>query len=208
MTADRRLRIGGWAALLVAIVAPLRIVALWTAVGSTGTAGAGDPWATQPYLIVDLVRIVGVLVAIVGLDGLFGSFEPSSARMLLVVGGVGAGLGLAADVTTAAGLRPSVLETVLVLAGDVLIAAWFIGGGLVLVRAGRQWARVGWTACLGGIGQVLAAGSAAVGFGGPVGVTGTSLIDWFLLIGLFVVIYLVRVWRFVVGGRMPGPGLV
>ncbi len=208
MTADRRLRIGGWAALLVAVVAPLRIVALWIAAGAAGPDGAADPWATQPYLFVDVLRIVAVLVAIVGLDGLFRSFEPPAARTLLIVGAIGAGLGLAADVAVVAGLRPSILETVLALAADVLIANWFIGGGLVLIRAGRQWARIGWTACIGGIGLILAALSAAVGFGGPVGVTGTSLIDWFLLIGLFVVIYLVRVWRFVIGGRMPGPGLV
>ena len=208
MTADRRLRIGGWAALLVAIVAPLRIVALWIAAGAAGTTIVADPWATQPYLLVDFVRMLAVFVAIVGLDGLFRSFEPPAARTLLIVGGIGAGFGLAADVAIAAGLRPSILETLLALAGEILIANWFIGGGLVLIRAGRQWARIGWTACLGGIGLILTALSAAVGFGGEVGVTGTSLIDWFLLIGLFVVIYLVRVWRFVVGGRMPGPGAV
>ena len=29
-----------------------------------------------------------------------------------------------------------------------------------------------------------------------------------LLIGLFVVVYLVRVWSYVVRGRLPGPGIL
>jgi hypothetical protein len=94
------------------------------------------------------------------------------------------------------------------LPGDLLIGSWFLGGGLILLRSGRQLARIGWTAALGGAGLVLVALSVAVGFGGTPGVTGTALIDWFMLLGLFIVIYLVRIWRYVVGGRLPGPGIV
>ena len=43
---------------------------------------------------------------------------------------------------------------------------------------------------------------------GQAGVTGTALIDWLMLMGLVVVIYLVRVWSCVVPGRLPGPGVV
>jgi hypothetical protein len=75
------------------------------------------------------------------------------------------------------------------------------------MTAGRQLARVGWAAGLGGLGSILAAVAIAVPFGGPVG-TGTSWLDWFLLAGLFVVVYLVRVWAYVVLGRLPGPGIV
>jgi hypothetical protein len=208
VTADRRLRIGGWAALLVAVLAPLQMVALWLDVSAFDLLTAPDPWSSQPYLALDVVRAVAVLVAAVGLDGLFRSLDPSAARTVLRLGVAGTILGLVADTTLIGGLRLGAAESLVALPGDLLIAAWFLGGGLILLRSGGQLARIGWTAALGGAGLVLVAISVAVRFGGTPGVTGTALIDWFMLLGLFVVIYLVRIWRYVVGGRMPGPGIV
>jgi hypothetical protein len=202
VTADRRLRIGGWAALVLAIAAPLRIAALWTA------STAADPWTSQPYLAVEAVRVVAALVAVIGLDGLFRDRDAVAARRVLAVGALGAGLSILVDGAILLGARLGGAQTLLVLAGDVLIAAWFIGACMILLGAGGVWVRIGWTAGLGGIGQILAAVAASVGFGGPMGVTGTSLIDWFLLSGLFVVVFLVRIWRYVVGGRLPGPGVL
>jgi hypothetical protein len=192
VTADRRLRTGGWAALLAALASPLRVVALWFAAGSSTSFASPDPWSSPLFLWVDLARVAALLVAIGGLDAFFRRFEAATAPRLLALGGVGAGLALVADAAVLAGLPRGGLAIILGLVGEILIAAWFLGGGLVLLRAGRQWARIGWTACLGG----------------GVGVTGTALIDWFLLLGLFVIVYLVRVWRYVVGGRLPGPGIL
>jgi len=209
VTADRRLRVGGWAALLVAILAPLQIVAIWLDVASFTVMTSPDPWSSQPFLTLDVVRLTAVLIGVVGLDRLFASHDPRMARRLLLLGVGGALVGLAVDGwTIASAARLGGVQGVGELAGDVLVAGWFLGGGLILLGAGRQLARVGWTAILGGAGQILTAISAAVGFGGTPGITGTALIDWFLLIGLFVVIYLVRIWSFVVRGRLPGPGVV
>jgi hypothetical protein len=209
VTADRRLRVGGWAALLVAILAPLQIVAIWLDVSSFTVVTSPDPWSSQPFLTLDVLRLIAVLVGVLGLDRLFAAHDAGMARRLLVLGVSGAVLGLAVDVwIVASAARIGGLQGIGELVGDLLIAGWFVGGGLILLGAGRQLARVGWTAILGGAGQILTALSAAVGFGGTPGITGTALIDWFLLIGLFVVIYLVRIWSFVVRGRLPGPGVV
>lgn len=205
MTADRRLRVGGWAALVVAIVAPLQVIAI---VIRADADTVTDPWTSPSSLFFDVLRLGGLLIAVIGLDRLFRSNDPVLGRRVLAIGTSGAALGLAVTawiiaVGDRAGGAPWIE-----LVGDLLVACWFIGGGLVLLGSGRQLARIGWTALIGGAGQGLTALSVAATFGGTPGVTGTALIDWFLLMGLFVVIYLVRVWSYVVRGRLPGPGVV
>ena len=202
MTSDRRLRIGGWAALLVALFVPLQFVLLF--LGSRDP----NPFSTTPYLVVETARIVAAFVAVVGLDGLFRSIAPGPARFVLAVGSVAGVIGLASAGATFAGLPTGAIDTVLFLAANVLLGAWFLGSGGILMREGGGLARVGWTAELGGLGMILTAFAIAVPFGGVVGVTGTSIVDWFHILGLFVVIYLVRIWRYVVGGKLPGPGIL
>ena len=48
----------------------------------------------------------------------------------------------------------------------------------------------------------------AIPFAGPIGETGTSLNDWYRILGLFVIVYLIRIWSYVVRGRLPGPGIL
>ncbi|HLO35858.1 MAG TPA: hypothetical protein VK194_07240 [Candidatus Deferrimicrobium sp.] len=211
MTADRRLRIGGWAALLVAILTPLQLAAffLWP--------GTGEPAAIAALVAVSGLRIVATLVAVVGLDRLFRSIAPVPAQWILSIGVVGSALLLAVSASDLAGTGLAVaghgsvdpgLGTWLGLLASVLVGVWFVGGGAILMAAGGDIARIGWSAELGGAGAILTAVAIATRFGGSVGVTGTSLRDWFHLLGLFVVIYLIRTWRFVVGGRLPGPGIL
>ena len=76
------------------------------------------------------------------------------------------------------------------------------------MRAGGAFVRIGWPAQLGGLGLILGAILVALAVDGPGGTTGPSLLNWFQLLGLFVVVYLVRVWSWVVRGRMPGPGIL
>ncbi len=77
------------------------------------------------------------------------------------------------------------------------------------MSAGRDLARVGWPAELGGLGMIAGGDrDRHRRFGGPVGDSGTSSLDWFLLLSLFVIVYLVRIWRYVVGGRLLGPGIL
>jgi hypothetical protein len=204
VTADRRLRIGGWAALLVAILAPLQLVALFL------SAHDADPFAATPYLLVETLRVGAILVAVIGLDALYRSIAPGVARFALVAGGLGASIGLIADAVTVGGVTADslgTLDTVLFLAANVLIGVWFFAGGGILMREGGGLVRVGWTAELGGLGVIVTALAIATDFGGPIG-SGSSWIDWFHLLGLFVVVYLVRIWRYVVGGKLPGPGIL
>ena len=201
MTADRRLRVGGWAALLVAILAPLELGALFL------VAHESDPFAAPAVVLITATRAGALLAAAIRLDGLFVSVAAGPARTARTAGITGSILLLAyALLQTTIG--PDAGTVVVVgFAGRVLTGAWFIAGGVILMSGGRQLARVGWAAGLGGVGTIAAALAIAVPFGGPVGV-GSSWLDWFLLLGLFVVVYLVRVWSYVVRGRLPGPGIL
>ena len=202
MTADRRLQVGGWAALLVAVFVPLQLVVVFLG------AREPDPFDTTPYRLVETARICAALVAIVGLDRLFRSISPRPARFVLAAGVIGATIGIGAELATIVGIRLAAIDTPLFLLTNLLIAGWFIGGGGILMREGGGLARVGWTSQLGGLGGILTAVAVAVPFAGAAGVTGHSLIDWYQILGLFVVVYLVRIWRYVVGGRLPGPGVL
>jgi hypothetical protein len=201
VTADRRLRIGGWAALLVAVLAPVRVVVLFF------VAHEPDPFSSSAYLAVEVAGLLALLVAIVSLDRLYRPLAPGLAPRALAIGAVGAGLAAGSELAWIAGLSLGAIDTLLFVVANVLIGAWFILGGGILMREGGALARIGWTAELGGLGMILTALALAVGFGGPLG-TGTSFIDWFLLLGLFVAIYLVRIWTYVVRGKLPGPGIL
>jgi hypothetical protein len=198
---DSRLRIGAWAALLVAILAPLLVVATLLA------AHDADPLRSPSVRALGAARVAAVLVGAIGLDGLFRSIATSPARIVLACGVAGAAGMLSLDALELAGLPSGALDTILGLIAGVLLGGWFIGGGAILLSAGGDLARIGWPAELGGLGTIAAAIAIATGFGEPAG-TGTSSIDWFLLLGLFVIVYLVRIWRYVVGGRLPSPGVL
>lgn len=201
MNLDGRLRVGAWAALVVAILAPLQMAATFLA------AHDADPLGSPSVQALSVARVAAILAAVVGLDRLFSSVAASPARLVLACGIAGALGILGLDALDSAGFQSGAVGTILALLATVLIGAWFMGGGAILMSAGRDLARVGWPAQLGGLGTIAAGFAIASGFGGPVG-TGTSSIDWFLLLSLFVIVYLVRIWRYVVGGRLPGPGIL
>ena len=201
MTADRRLQIGGWAALLVAMLLPLDFVAvrLW-------------PVTSEPAGVAGLVALaslasVATLVAATGLDGLFRSIAPGQASRVLAIGLVGAVLGVVAGESSGQIVGP--IGWLALLSG-VLIGLWFFLGGAILMSGGRGLARIGWSGMIGGGAMILASVSSALGLGGATGGAPDELPirDWFHLIGLLVVIYLVRTWRYVVGGRLPAPGIL
>jgi hypothetical protein len=202
VTPDRRLRIGGWAALLTAVLVPVEFVVLFAA------AHDPDPLGTPAFVVVETLRIIAALVAMVGLDRLFRSISPGAAPIVLLVGCAGAVIGILGDTAELVGIDTPALDIPIVLAANVLVGAWFIGGGAILMRAGGGLARIGWTAELGGLGMMLSGIAIAIPYAGPIGVTGTSLNDWYRILGLFVIVYLVRIWRYVVGGRLPGPGIL
>jgi hypothetical protein len=202
VTPDRRLRVGGWAALLTAVLVPVEFVVLFA------VAGDPDPLGTPAFVVVETLRVITALVAMVGLDRLFRSISPGAAPVVLVVGCAGAVIGILGGAAELVGIDTPALDIPIVLAANVLVGAWFIGGGAILMRAGGGLARIGWTAELGGLGMILSGIAIAIPYAGPIGMTGTSLNDWYRILGLFVIVYLVRIWRYVVGGRLPGPGIL
>ena len=211
MTADRKLQIGGWAALLVAILAPLEFVAVrvW-------------PVTSEAPLIAALVALssalgLALLVAAIGLDGLFRSIAPGQASRVLAIGiagatldlGLSAGSWIAALAADPSGSRVAATVWLGLLSG-LLVGLWFFLGGAVVMAGGHGLARIGWSGMVGGGAMILAAVAVATRFGTATagGPDELSLRDWLHLIGLFVVLYLVRTWRYVVGGRLPAPGIL
>ena len=201
MNVNGRLGVGAWAALVVAILAPLQVAATFLAARDT------DPLGSPSVQALGAARVVAILVAVIGLHRLFTSVAPLPARVVLCCGIAGAAGILGLDAFHSVGLHVGTLDTMLALVATTLIGVWVMGGGAILMLAGRDLARVGWPAQLAGLGTIAAGFAIATRFGGPVG-TGTSSIDWFLLLSLFVIVYLVRIWRYVVGGRLPGPGIL
>jgi hypothetical protein len=211
VTADRRLQAGGWAALLVAILLPLEFIVghVWPIVPD----GAG----IVALLALSTAVTLATLVAVVGLDRMFRSIEAGQATRVLVVGvaGVMLDLGLTAGswitVLSGGGSGPNaVVIAWLGLLSSGLVGLWFVLGGAVVMAGSHELARIGWSGMIGGVAIILAAFAVATRFGGGTagGPDELSLRDWFQLIGLFVVLYLIRTWRYVVAGRLPAPGIL
>ena len=213
MTADRRLQVGGWAALLIAVLLPLEFVAVRILpVGLDGAVNVG-------VLTLSSTRLLATLVAVIGLDGWLRSIAPGSATRVLAVGVAGSALGIVLEVWTwfvltvpgfaGAGFG-NVLATWSAALAGILIGLWFFLGGAIVLNGGHGLARVGWPGMIGGGAMILAAVTVAMRFGTATGrgPDELSLRDWFHLIGLFVVLYLIRTWRYVVGGRLPAPGIL
>lgn len=201
MTADRRLRIGGWAALLVAIAAPIEVAV---------AAIAADPDSSLNFstlTMVEVVRFLFLLVAVIGLDPLFRSLGPDLAGPVRIIGVTAASVLIVADVASLAAIDLGTVGTVLTLVAGILAGVWFLGSGAILLRQGGDLARIGWTAQLGGLGNILTAIAVAIALTGPNG-GGLTWLGWFRILGLFVMVYLVRVWSYVVRGRLPGPGIL
>ena len=202
MTADRRLRIGGWAALATAVIAPIELVLVYVVAGDALRRGS------SLYGLIDVSRLTCLLVAVIGLDALFRPIAPRGARIVVIAGSVGAAIGVIVSAAALASVdAPTVLATAFLIA-SALLGVWFIGGGGILMHAGGAFVRIGWPAQLGGLGLVLAAILIALEIQGPGGATGPSLLNWFQLLSLFAVVYLVRIWFYVVRGRLPGPGIL
>lgn len=201
MTSDRLLRIGGWAALLVAIAAPIAFVVL--IVAGDHSAPVGGPLVAA----IDVVRLVALLVAVLGLDRLFRRFAPEAATPIRVAGAVGSVALIVIEAAVAAGLDVGVVGDLLGVAGSALVGAWFIAGGAVLMREGDGLLRIGWTAELGGVGTILTAIALAIPLTGPGG-GALAWSEWFGILALFSIVYLVRVWMYVVRGRLPAPGIL
>lgn len=202
MTADRRLRFGGWAALATAVIAPIELVLVYV------VASDALRRSSSIYGLLDATRLTCLLVAVIGLDALFRPIAPRGARLVVIAGSVGATTGIVVNAAGLAGVDAPVALAPGLLAASVLVGTWFIGGGALLMRAGGAFARIGWPAELGGLGLILAAILVALAVQGPGGTTGPSLLNWFQLLSLFGIVYLVRIWFYVVRGRLPGPGIV
>jgi hypothetical protein len=214
VTADRRLQVGGWAALLVAILLPLQFVVNRMALDSS------DAPRIVALSALSLALNLALLGAAFGLDGLFRSIAPGQASRVLVVGLTGAALDLGLFVGSwiafvavvagdGSGPGPDALGWLLLLS-SLLVGLWFFLGAAIVTAGGNGLARIGWSGMVGGGAMILATVAIVLRFGGATAGAPDelSLRDWFHLIGLFVVLYLIRTWRYVVGGRLPAPGIL
>ena len=147
-----------------------------------------------------------LFVAVAGLDGVFRRHDSVLAERIRVLGLVGTGVSFVLDTTVLVGLSPTPLD-LFTLPAWVLVGVWFLGAGLILLGAGGPLARIGWTALAGGASAILVAIGVVVPFGGEIE-TGHAIRNYFALLGLPAAVFLVRMWRDAVGGRLPGPGIL
>lgn len=201
MTRTTRTQIGGWGALLAAVAIPLEILTLVIASGPVD-----ERLSSLPFTAAEAIRTTGLLVAVVGLDQWLREIQPRLAFAALVAGILGAGLGLFADAMVVAGMSSSSFDLVIFVAANTAIGCWYILTGAVLSRADEDLRRIGWVGQLGGVGSILATALLASGIQSAV--RAPSWLDYAQLLGVFAIVFLVRIWRYAALGRLPGPGLI
>jgi hypothetical protein len=199
-----RTQIGGWAALLAAVAIPLEIAALFVATGPIG-----DRLMSPLVIAAEVVRILGILVAAVGLHPWLHEIDRRFANAALVAGVGGAAAGLSLDTLLLAGMPPSAIDVVLGLAIQLAIGTWFVLAGTTVARGGAELGRIGWVGQMGGAGWLLAGASLYL----PVELPsqqggGPSLSGYAQVLAVFAVAFLVRLWRYVAFGKLPGRGLI
>lgn len=193
------MQIGGWAALLAAVAIPLEVAAVLVAQGSIE-----ERLASPLFVAAESVRLFGFLVAAIGLDQWLREIHSRLGSAAMIAGVTGAGLGL-----VTAGWPSSAFDTVIVVVINGAIGSWLILAGAVVGRAGGDLRRIGWVGQLGGLGMLLTIASVLLYGGVPSQRwSGPGLFDYAQVLGVFAVVFLIRIWRFAAFGRLPHPGLI
>jgi hypothetical protein len=204
----RRRQIGGWAALIVALVVPLQALVL------VSTSGSELNTSSLAFLAVEIVRAVALLVAAWGLHELYRSLDPRWSMAVLKTGVIASLATATLDLGLITGLIgadwiDSGSGRILVLAINVLGALWYLGAGLLLARSNLDVRRLSTAAQFGGLGGLLGSISLYLsGMSPEIGEAEQSILRYAQLLGLFVAVYLIRIWRYATAGRLPGPGLI
>jgi hypothetical protein len=190
VTADRRLGIGAWAALVAAFLGPLTtyVLILVPRFASVSTIS----------LIVGSAQSIALLVTIAGIQEVLDHLASAVARAILAAGLIG---GVLALLTQVIGLYagPAVVLSLLAVASRVLLGVWLFGSAIAVGRGnGGRAASLGKAA---GVGLVAYAILVEAGlFGGSADVAAPG---WWLIIGVVESAYLVLLWRFVLAAVEP-----
>ena len=204
MTRTTRIKVGGWAALIAAVAIPFEVAALLSATGPV------DQRLTSPFLAAaEAVRVLGLLVAAIALSGWLHDIDPRLAPVASFAGIAGSGLALLADAAVLLDLPSNDFAPVVFVLVNAGIGCWFILAGSIITRAGDEYRRVGSVGQLGGAGWLLASVGSLLFSQLPVEAGGGPwLVPYALILSLFGVLFLVRLWQAVALGRYPGPGVI
>jgi hypothetical protein len=187
VTADLRLRIGAWAALVAAFLGPITVLAAVRMVPSPSDV-------TTIALVILGLQALALLVAVIGLRDLLDHLSRNVALAVLAAGAAGSVSYLVADgVFLVSG--PSTVPQIVALVGRVLLAVWMVGTAIAVGRGnGGRTATLGWL--IGG-GQLVTAVAVIAGL--------ENLAGWNFLVGTGEVVYLILLWRFALAALRPDP---
>jgi hypothetical protein len=187
VTADLRLRIGAWAALVAALLGPLTVLAAVLMVRSPSDV-------TTIALVFTGLQALALLVAVLGLRELLDHLSRNAALAVLAAGVAGSVGYLVADgVFLVSG--PSTGPQIVALVGRVLLAVWIVGSAIAVRRGnGGRTATLGWFV---GAGQMVTVVGVIVGL--------DRLAGWNFLVGTGEVVYLILLWRFALAALRPDP---
>jgi hypothetical protein len=194
-----RTQIGGWAALVAALAIPIKFGGV-----IAGSGSIEERLSSTLFVGAEMLQTVALLVAVIGLDPWFREGQPRLGHLALAAGVAGPSLAIAADGLTMLGWLTTPIDLLIFVAVNAAIAAWFIIAGAIVAGFGGEFRRIGWVGQFGGAGTLLTTSLLAVGFAPE----GSGLQSWYVyaqLLQVFVIVFLVRLWRFAALGRLPGP---
>lgn len=194
-----RRRIGGWAALAIALTIPLLVV------GVAASRDGTDPSASTPILVVEIVRGTAIAVAAWGLDALYRQL--SAQHGIVLATGLVAGIGIVAlDVLLLVGLLKTPMDDPFTIVLNACLGAWYVGSGLILAAGGPTFRRIGLTAQVGGVGTLLATATTILLVLDVLPTVARSGLQVATLLGLFSLVFVVRIWWTVGLDRQPPGG--
>ena len=123
------------------------------------------------------------------------------------MGAFGAAATVVGDLVVLSGSTAGSNLTWLSIVSNVAIGTWLIVAGTILGRD-DAFRRIGWMGQLGGAGTLLFVLSFIPLPIPSQSAAGPGLYDYARILGLFGIVFLVRVWRFAALGKLPGPGLI
>jgi hypothetical protein len=197
------MKVGGWAALFAAVAPLFGIAALFV-----GAESLDDPLASPQFITAEAARAIGLLIASIAFAAWLQELDRPFGLVATVAGVTGTGIALVSDASSLLGAQSSWFDLVVLIAANVAIALWLIFAGAAIGKAGGELGRVGWVGQLGGVGTLLATFGLVISGQVPIEGLDRTLIGYAGFLGLFGVIFLVRLWGFASLGRLPGAGLI
>jgi len=196
---DRAFRIGGFAALVAAAAIPVKIVATLIEL-KTVTAGGLPKLA----LFVEAVEFGALVLVAFTLRRWMGEISRPLALLMLGAGVAGFAVGALANLVLVAGAPMSDdLDTATSFVAAAGAAIWLLVGGTLIGRDDSQVPKLGWIGQVGGFGLLISAVEVVLPPEMQARLASGNLPLFVLLAGIFVLLYLVRLGRFMAFGHIP-----